>query len=220
VERVRLTKATVVQRALALADEEGPDALTIRRLADQLGVTPMAIYWHFKNKDELIRAVADHVMSEVAPTREPGAPWHGQLRSMVESLVRVIRQHPSGPAVLMSAEKSQVPGLTGATEAVLGLLRGAGFSLAEGYQIAGYLLHNSIKLVEHEPGRIPGMTPAEATECERQSRLAMQAMPSDQYPNVVEFASLAAPVDLDEYYTFGIDLVMGGIETLAASRRP
>jgi TetR/AcrR family transcriptional regulator, tetracycline repressor protein len=217
-ERTRLTKATVVERALALADADGPEALTIRRLADQLGVTPMAIYWHFKNKDELLGALADTVMSEVVPTREPGAPWHEQLHSMVEALVRVIRTHPSGPAVLHAAEKSNVPGFNRATEAVLALLRHAGFTLGEGYVIATYLLHNSVKLVESEPGRIPGMTPEEAAECMRQDRLTMQALPAQQYPNVVEYAGQGGGLDLEAYYAFGLDLMMSGVRALAASR--
>jgi TetR/AcrR family transcriptional regulator, tetracycline repressor protein len=219
-ERPRLTKAAVVQRALALADADGPEALTIRRLADQLGVTPMAIYWHFRNKDELLSAVADHVMSEVRPDREPDAPWHEQLRSMVEALVRVIRRHPSGPAVLFAGEKNQIPGMVRATEAALGLLRTAGFTLAEAYQIAGYLLHNSISLVEHEPGRLPGMSPEEAAECQRRDRLVMQALPRAEFPNVVEYASEPDPTALEKHYTFGVDLMMGGIQALAATRKP
>jgi AcrR family transcriptional regulator len=219
-ERTRLTKATVVEKALALADADGPEALTIRRLADQLGVTPMAIYWHFKNKDELFAALADHVMSEVVPTVEPDAAWHEQLRSMVSALIRVIRQHPSGPAVLFTAEKMHVPGFTRATEAVLALLRRAGFDLREGFDIAVYLLHNSMKLVEHEPGRMPGMSPPEAAEWMRLGRLTMQALPADQYPNMVEFAGVADVPDLDAYYEFGLDLMMAGIRALAATRTP
>lgn len=209
-----------MQRALALADADGPDALTIRRLADQLGVTPMAIYWHFKNKDELLGALADHVMSEVRPDREPDAPWDEQLRSMVEALLRVIRQHPSGPAVLFGAEKHMVPGFQRATDAVLGLLRTAGFTLTEGYQVASYLLHNCIALVEHEPGRMPGMSPEEVAECLRRDRLTLQALSSAEYPNVVEYASDPHPMTLEQHYTFGVDLMMGGIRALAATRTP
>src|SRR5215467_7003154 len=51
-ERTRLSRSAVVDRALALADREGLDALTIRRLATELGVTPMALYWHFRSKEE------------------------------------------------------------------------------------------------------------------------------------------------------------------------
>src|SRR5882724_7082554 len=62
-DRTRLTKQAVVQRALALADSDGLDALTIRRLATDLGVTPMALYWHFRNKEELLAGLADQVWS-------------------------------------------------------------------------------------------------------------------------------------------------------------
>ena len=54
-ERPRLTRAAVVDRALALVDKSGLDALTIRKLATELGVTPMALYWHFRGKDELLQ---------------------------------------------------------------------------------------------------------------------------------------------------------------------
>ena len=56
----RLTRAAVAERALRLADAEGLEAVTIRRLAQELGVTPMALYWHFKNKDELLAATVEH----------------------------------------------------------------------------------------------------------------------------------------------------------------
>jgi AcrR family transcriptional regulator len=219
-ERPRLTKVAVVERALALADADGPDALTIRRLADQLGVTPMAIYWHFKNKDELLSALADHVMSEVRPDRAPDAPWHEQLRSMVEALIRTIREHPSGPAILETASKHSVDGFVRATEAALALLRTAGFTLAESYHLASYLLHNSIALVEFEPGRIPGMSTEEALECQRRDKLAMQAYSSVEFPNVVEYAGDPAPMSTEEHYAFGLDLLIGGIQAMAATRTP
>jgi TetR/AcrR family tetracycline transcriptional repressor len=219
-EKTRLTKTAVVEQALALADAEGPEALTIRRLADQLGVTPMAIYWHFKNKDQLVTAVADHVMSEVTPDRDQAAPWQDQLRSMVQALVRVVRAHPSGPALLAAADKSQVETFNRATDVVLGLLSEAGFGLDEGFQIASYLLMSSIGLVEREPGRMPGMSPQEAAECLRQNRLALEALPADRFPRLVAYAAGLAErrPDLDAYYAFGVDLMMGGIEALAARR--
>jgi TetR/AcrR family transcriptional regulator, tetracycline repressor protein len=218
-ERPRLTKAAVVEQALKLADTDGPEALTIRRLADQLGVTPMAIYWHFKNKEQLLTAAADHVMGEVRPDLSRGGSWDRQLRTMVEALVRVLRAHPSAPALLRSADKTLVESFVRATDAALTLLREAGFPLEEGYQVAGYLLHHAIGLVEMEPGRIPGMSPEEATECIRQHRLALQALPPGRFPALVEYASAhAGPPDLEAYYAFGIDLMMAGVEAVAARR--
>jgi AcrR family transcriptional regulator len=218
-EKIRLTKTAVVEQALALADAEGPEALTIRRLADQLGVTPMAIYWHFKNKDQLVTAVADHLMRQVTPDRDPDAPWQEQLRSMVEALVRVVRAHPSGPMMLAAADKSQVETLNRATDLALGLLAQAGFTLEEGFRTASYVLHAAIGLVEREPGRMPGMPPEEAAECMRQHRLVLEALPADRYPWLVEYAAGAAGApDVDAYYAFSVDLMMAGIEALAARR--
>ena len=218
-EKTRLTKTAVVEHALALADAEGPEALTIRRLADQLGVTPMAIYWHFKNKDQLVTAVADHVMSEVTPDRDPDAPWQEQLRSMVAALVRVVRVHPSGPVLLAAADKTQVETFNLATDVALGLLSQAGFTLEEGYWIASYLLNAAIGLVQREPGRIPGMSPEEAAECMRQHRLVLEALPADRYPRLVECAAAMTDApDLEAYYAFGVDLMMAGIQALAAGR--
>ena len=55
----------MVDRAMQLADGAGLDALTIRKLANELGVTPMALYWHFRSKDELLDGLAERVWSEI-----------------------------------------------------------------------------------------------------------------------------------------------------------
>src|SRR5258706_10592647 len=103
----RLSRATVAEHALKLADAEGLDSVTIRRLAQELGVTPMALYWHFKNKDELLLGLVDHVLAGVKATRDPADPWLRQLRAMVESLVTLMREHPSLPALLQAVDKQE-----------------------------------------------------------------------------------------------------------------
>src|SRR5215469_8660322 len=87
-ERSRLTKQMVVDRGLALADASGLDGLTIRRLAQDLGVTPMALYWHFRSKEELLLGLAEQVWSEIDIEVDPALPWSRQLRGLLESLVR------------------------------------------------------------------------------------------------------------------------------------
>src|SRR6266536_2501030 len=64
-DKARLSKSAVVGRALALADAEGLDALTVRRLAQELGVTPMALYWHFRSKEELLTGLATQIWGEI-----------------------------------------------------------------------------------------------------------------------------------------------------------
>src|ERR1700727_2523856 len=104
-ERARLTKSAVVDRAMQLADAAGLDGLTIRKLAQELGVTPMALYWHFRSKDELLDGLAERVWSEIDIEVDHAAPWPDQLRGMLESLLRVLRSHPAAPALLLHSEK-------------------------------------------------------------------------------------------------------------------
>src|SRR6266496_2867068 len=104
-DKARLSKSAVVGRALALADAEGLDALTIRRLATELSVTPMALYWHFRNKEELLAGLADQVWSELDTDVDAAEPWHRQLRGLLESLLRVLRSHPCASQLILEGEK-------------------------------------------------------------------------------------------------------------------
>ncbi|WP_281274174.1 TetR family transcriptional regulator [Sphaerisporangium album] len=216
----KLTRDSVVERALELANEEGVESLTIRRLAGRLGVTPMALYWHFKNKDELVWALAEHLLAGVTADVSPGDPWQKRLRRMVEALVRTMREHPSLPAFLTAVEdKRDVESFKRATEAALDALTTAGFTLSEGYYISSYLLNASIALVKYQPGCPVGMPEAEQAEMLRLRRLHLESMPRDRYPHMVEYgATLGAPPDLDHYFAFGVDLMMEGVEALARCR--
>ncbi len=106
-ERTRLTRGAVVDRALALADASGLDALTIRKLATELGVTPMALYWHFRGKDELLEGLAERIWSEIDTTVDATLPWPDQLRALLSSLLAVLRAHPAAPQLLLHSEKRQ-----------------------------------------------------------------------------------------------------------------
>ena len=82
--RVTLTRQTVVEGALALADAEGLEAVTIRRLAKRLGVTPMALYWHFPSKDELLDGVAASLFEKVdLSLGGASGGWQNQLRALL-----------------------------------------------------------------------------------------------------------------------------------------
>ncbi|HVT67796.1 MAG TPA: TetR family transcriptional regulator, partial [Trebonia sp.] len=99
-ERTRLTRAAVTERALALADASGLDGLTIRKLAADLGVTPMALYWHFRSKEELLDGLAERVWSEIDISVDRTAPWPDQLRKLLTSLLAVLRAHPAATQLL------------------------------------------------------------------------------------------------------------------------
>ena len=215
-ERSRLSKTAVVDRGLALADASGLDGLTIRRLAQDLGVTPMALYWHFRSKDELLLALADRVWSEIDLDLDPAQPWPGQLRGLLESLVRVLRAHPAASQLLLETEKQSEPFLR-ATEVALGVLRGAGLNPEHAAAIARSMLWSGLSMVMSEPGRHPGVSEEELAEQVRRARVRMAMLPTDRYPHVVECAGPLTDCDDPEFhYQFGIDLFIAGVETMVA----
>ena len=145
-ERPKLSKAAVVQRGLALADAEGLDAVTVRRLAAELGVTPMALYWHFRNKDELLAGLADSVWAEIDVNVDATDAWPDQLRMLLTSLVRVLRTHPSASALLMEGEKRTSEAAQVAIETALAVLHRGGFDAKYAAEIARSALFSGIML--------------------------------------------------------------------------
>jgi len=215
----RLSKAAVAERALRLGDEEGLEAVTIRRLAQELGVTPMALYWHFKNKDELLLGIVDHVLVDVRTDREAADPWPKQLRAMVEALVAVMRAHPSLADLLHAVDKSNAASFSRATDDALTLLGRAGFDVQEGYWVATYLLHSTIGLVAGQPDCPPTVPAEQAPEWRRQKRLQLERLPVDQFPMLVAFAGCyAEEPDPERYFAFGVDLILAGVEAIARHR--
>ncbi|WP_066934386.1 TetR family transcriptional regulator [Microtetraspora fusca] len=214
----KLSRESLVERAVLLADAEGLEAVTVRRLAQELGVTPMALYWHVKNKEQLLSSLADHLLREVTPEFDPGAAWNVRMRAMVEALVRLMRRHRFLPALFGMVTKGDVKSFSRATDTALDLLRQAGFTLQEGYLISTYLLHGAMTLVDQEPCVPPSVPPKEAAEWRRQRRLSLESLPADEYPCIVEYARTLEEVDVERYYAFGLDLLVGGVEAMAASR--
>ncbi len=221
--RPRLSKATVVGRALALADAGGVDALTIRRLAQDLGVTPMALYWHFRSKDELLAGLADQVWSEIDAEVDAAAPWPAQLRGLLESLVSVLRAHPAAAQLILSSEKHSAAFLH-ATEVTLEVLRGAGFDAEHASEIAKSALWTGLTLVMSEPGFepdvAPGLSAAERTELLRRKRIQYAMLPVAQYPRMVECAPEMTAAEPEFHYRFGIDLFVAGVEAMAPPGSP
>jgi TetR/AcrR family transcriptional regulator, tetracycline repressor protein len=216
--RPRLSKTTVVARAMALADAEGLDALTIRRLAQELGVTPMALYWHFRNKEELLAGLGEQLWSEIDTEVNPDAPWPAQLRALLESLIHVLRTHPSASELLITGEKQSAAALE-ANEVALEVLNRAGFDPRHASAIARSALWTGLMLAMAEPGRDPSMDEAERTEHQRLKMVRLAMLPPDQYPRLVEAAvPMTACDDPDFHYQFGIDLFLHGVEAMAAAQ--
>jgi AcrR family transcriptional regulator len=217
--RTTLTPQTVVEGALALADAEGLAAVTIRRLAERLGVTPMALYWHVRNKDELLDGMAERIFDEVDPLVDASALWPQQLRALLNSLLAALRAHPAAAILLATRTVASERSLR-AMEAALDILRRAGFSPMEATQIARHAVGAVVNLVVSEPGVIAREESEEQREARRRARLVLESLPPERYPRLVEAARpLSEGVDRDEYIAIGLDLLLAGIEAIAARRR-
>jgi AcrR family transcriptional regulator len=216
VDRGRLSKAAVTERALKLADADGLESLTIRKLAQHLGVTPMALYWHFRSKEDLLEGMSERIWGEIEIDADGSLPWFGQLRSGLESLVRVLRAHPSAPKLVLEHEKRNAAALR-ATEITLEILRRAGFDPVRASAIARSALWTGITLVMSEPGFFPELSAAERAEKQRRNRIELAMLPAEAYPRLVECAvPMTACDDPDFHYRFGIDLFIEGVKALAA----
>ncbi|HEX3792044.1 MAG TPA: TetR/AcrR family transcriptional regulator C-terminal domain-containing protein [Pseudonocardiaceae bacterium] len=218
--RERLSRETIVTSALALADREGLEAVTIRRLALDHGVTPMALYWHFKEKEQLLDGIAERLFAMVAlPTVTDGA-WDQQLRDVLDALLAAIRPHPAVAALAPPRVLSSEAGLTLA-ERVLGLLRTAGFSAEQAAQVGSYLLWAIITLVTAEPGHDRTADP-EAHEAHlRNKKATLSALEPQRYPNVIDSVeSLVTCADEDSYFSTGLDLLVEGTLGILPAQPP
>ena len=207
-----------MDRALAIADASGLEALTIRKLTTELGVTPMALYWHFRGKDELLEGLAERVWSEIDVAVDPAAPWTDQLRGVLVSLLTVLRAHPAAPQLIVRSEKLHGESARKATEVTLDILRTAGFSPIDASAIARSALWTGLMLVMSEPG-IELIDEAEKVELQRKKQVTLATLPPAKYPRLVECAIPMTACDEPEmHYQFGVEMFMAGVTALAASR--
>lgn len=218
--RQQLRRTAIVDRALTVADTHGLAAVTIRRLAQDFDVTPMALYWHFQSKDELLAAMGDQLIADVGVPDDPADPWAARLRTIVAGLVSALRQHPNAAGLAASRIMASEQGLE-LTERTLSLLRTAGFSVAQAADLARQALHTAIMLVSGEPGREPGVEPGDREQVLRAKRAALAGLSATRYPNVVAAADdLLACDDEKLYYDSGVELFVAGVQTMSSSASP
>jgi len=213
-DKTRLTKQAVVERALALGDAEGTEALTIRRIATELGVTPMALYWHFRNKEELLAGLGDQIWSELDTDVDKSASWDSQLRGLLESLLHVLRSHPCAPQLIFEGEKQSDAALV-AMETALAVLQRGGFDPEHAAEISRSALFTALTLVMSDPGSKPAKDAAEKTEEQRKQHVRLALLPPDRYPCLVEAALPMSTFDPELHYSFGVDLFVAGVKALA-----
>jgi AcrR family transcriptional regulator len=211
--KAELNRSAIVERALTVMDAEGPDAVTIRRVAQEFGVTPMALYWHVANKDELLAAMGDALLADVVPPPATG-PWHVQLRGVVDVLIRELSRHPAAAGLVFPRILVTESGLR-LTEFTLALLEGAGFPRKQAADLARMGLQTAMMLVTQLPGAENQAAAEERDRLQAEKRAYVEGLPDELYPRV-----RAAAVDLTDcddevaYYSFGVDLYIEGAQAL------
>jgi TetR/AcrR family tetracycline transcriptional repressor len=207
--RGSLTREEIIEQALALLEEHGPGALSMRRLADRLGVAPNALYTHVRGKADLIDGLIDQVYAGLELHPNPGGDWTQQLTTLSQEIREHLLAHP---AVVPYA--LQQPGLGPHSlrlgEAIYNVLRPAGFSdqavVGTVYALVTYILG----FVALEVPRA-GSTPQTSDEFVRRMWAFFAALPPGEFPHHVQLAPLLARISTDDQFQFGIRTFLAGL---------
>jgi len=210
-KRARLSRERVLRGAIAVADAAGLAGLTMRSLADELGVKPMAVYHHVSNKDEILDGIVDLVFGEIdVPSTE--GEWRSELRRRGLSARSVLRRHPWATP-LMESRLNSGPATLRHHDAVIGTLRTAGFSIdlaAHAYALLDGHLYGSALQEAGLPFDGPEMVPEMAAAF-------LTHFPTERYPHLAELTTehvLAPGYDFGKEFEFGLDLILDGLERL------
>ena len=224
-QRRGLTRGQIVERALEIGDREGLDAVSVRRVAAELGVTSMALYRHVKDKNDLISAMLDAAMADVDLTVGilPTMPWQDQVRRLLHNAAE---GHTARPVILplqIAYQGPLTPAIVRPLESMLSVLLEAGFAAEDAVSLARttMLLLAGLLLLSG-PGPGVSMPEAELELLRRRSELVLLELPKEQYPIMQRHARLFAEAFIsvgDGWLNQTIDLIVAGLEArLRASR--
>ncbi len=212
--RVPLSRERLTRGAMALADARGVGALTIRSLAEELGVTPMAIYHHVANKDEILDGVVDLVFSEIDLPSVDGN-WRAEIRRRAISARHVLGSHPWAIALLLS-RTTPGPATLHHLDAVIGTFRNAGFSVqmaAHAFAVLdAYVYGFALQEATLPIGGTETVTEMAAS--------FLQHFPADEYPHLVELVTehvLQPGYNFGDEFHLALDLLLHALETTATS---
>lgn len=209
-----LSKQRVVVEAVRLADREGVDGLSMRRLAGALGAGAMSLYHYVASKDELLDAMIDIVFEEIELPPEE-TDWQSAMRRVGVSTRQVLARHPWAIG-LMESRTSPGPANLRHREAFTACLRKAGFSVLTATH-ANWLLNSYVYGYALQAASLPFDTADELAEMTEDVYLPQ--LPPDEFPYLNESAAalVTAGYDPAEEFTFGLDLVLAALEPLRAS---
>ena len=207
----RLDPEKVVDTALKIADDEGPAAVTLRRLATMHGVTPMALYRHFKDKDDLLAALGDRLLADVVLPEPTDERWDTQLHNVLTAFVTALRAHPRLADLTLGRILVSEPGLL-MSERAMELLTEGGFSANDAAEVGRQSICSLVALVTTDPIAAEVSDPIAREDSLRRKRAALAALPPRKYPLISAAAdTLICPTSRDHYYALGIDMTVAGI---------
>jgi AcrR family transcriptional regulator len=209
-----LSPGRIVQLAMEHADAGGLEQVSMRKLAAELSVTPMALYWHFANRDALLDAMAEQVASEVAHDDDPDAPWQQRLRAVLTAALTVMRAHPwFGP--LVRHRIVTAPDYLRALEVLLDTVRTAGYEQQAAASVLDIAV-DTITALAAGLKDVPLETPPQASTGQLEMRRTLLDLPDTEYPRIREAAiPLSSPHTPAFYVELGIDILVKGIGAAA-----
>ena len=207
--RTPLTRVRVLAAAVALADQDGIESLTMRELGLRLSVEAMSLYNHVANKDDLLDGMVDLVVSEIdLPSDTIG--WSEAMRRRAVSAHGVFSRHPWASGLIDSRESSG-PARLHYLDWMVGTLRRAGFTLelaARAFSLLDSYIYGF--------GRQALNVSAEGdTTPEEMAESFLRAIPADQYPYLREMVvehAMDSGYDEDADFVFGLDLILDGLQ--------
>ena len=215
-ERRPLTRDAIVDAALALLDRDGLAGLSMRRLADELGVGAASLYWHVGDKEELLSLLLDRLVGEtVVPDPDP-ANWREQVKELARENRRLFQRHrdsaqislgriPAGPHSMPVLERYHAILIAAGLPPRVIALASDMFAL----YVGGFAFEESL--------RVPPLGDEKAG----QDQLAeyFRSLPPDEFPSLVALAGDLTAGDDDERFEFALDLLVRGLEAMAEAHR-
>jgi AcrR family transcriptional regulator len=215
-QRPPLTRDAIVDAALAILDADGVDALTIRRLGQELGTGAASLYWHIAGKDELGELVYDRIMGEIDLPEPDPSRWDDQLKDLARQAYRAMLSH--NDAVRLSIGRPPAgPNTLRIVEWMLALMRGAGVP----DQPAAYFGNTLGRFLDASVLEASTAAPADNPQTDPDGPDMMRDywanLPADQFPNLTALADTTFAANTDDLFEFGLDLLIRG---LAAYKQP
>jgi TetR/AcrR family transcriptional regulator, tetracycline repressor protein len=197
-KRRNLTRDRVVQRALELADKEGIDAITMRRLGSLLGVEGMALYTHVRGKDELLSAVGARLLDELELEPRAHEDWRGRIESVARAWAGLRAQHPRSFPLVFQAGAHVLP----LTEEMMDALQTGGFEGEQAWLAYQTLIFFLDAPLLRWPPVAPGVIWKEAVR-------HLDPVDARQFVSLAPHASSYA---WDDVYEHGLQLLLDGLE--------